>query len=46
MPGRTIGDAQISSEYVAYNTANLASQSATGKVFLIGHSQGNLVSGG
>ncbi|GAA5925985.1 esterase/lipase family protein [Sporobolomyces koalae] len=42
LPGRSIGDAQVSSEYVAYNIKDLAAKSATGQVSLISHSQGGL----
>ncbi|WVF66956.1 hypothetical protein IAT40_001699 [Kwoniella sp. CBS 6097] len=41
-PTRSLGDAQINAEYIAYNIKVLAQQSKTGKVFLIGHSQGNI----
>jgi hypothetical protein len=41
-PTRSLGDAQITAEYIAYNIKLLAQQSSTGKVFIIGHSQGNL----
>lgn len=41
-PSRSLGDAQITAEYIAYNIRALASQSSTGKVFIIAHSQGNL----
>ncbi|KAF7966598.1 hypothetical protein HWV62_37781, partial [Athelia sp. TMB] len=40
LPGRALENAAISAEYVAYNIQQLAKQSATGKVFTIGHSQG------
>ncbi|GAA6022950.1 hypothetical protein JCM11491_005480 [Sporobolomyces phaffii] len=42
LPGRSIGDAQVSSEYVAYNIKDLAAKSSTGKVSLVSHSQGGL----
>ncbi|GAA6063214.1 hypothetical protein JCM10212_006847 [Sporobolomyces blumeae] len=42
LPGRALVDAQLSAEYVAWNLYHLASQSATGKVSLISHSQGGL----
>ena len=42
MPGRTLGDAEVSAEYVAYNIGALAAKSATKKVAVIGHSQGNI----
>ncbi|GAA5961105.1 hypothetical protein JCM3765_001228, partial [Sporobolomyces pararoseus] len=42
LPGRSIGDAQYSSEFVAYNVKNLAAKSSTGKVSLVSHSQGGL----
>ncbi|EPQ29751.1 uncharacterized protein PFL1_02970 [Pseudozyma flocculosa PF-1] len=42
LPDRSQGDAQISAEYVARGVQFLAPQSATGKVSLVGHSQGNL----
>jgi hypothetical protein len=32
----------VTAEYIAYNIKSLAQQSSTGKVFLIGHSQGNI----
>lgn len=41
-PTRSLGDAQINAEYIAYNIRTLAEQRSTGKVFLIGHSQGNI----
>jgi hypothetical protein len=41
-PTRSLGDVQVTAEYIAYNIGQLAKQSATGKVFIIGHSQGNL----
>lgn len=41
-PNRSQTDIQITSEYVAGNIAQLAKKSKTGKVSLIGHSQGNL----
>ncbi|KZP33120.1 alpha/beta-hydrolase [Athelia psychrophila] len=40
LPGNSLGNAAISAEYVAYNIKALASQSKTGKVYVIGHSQG------
>ncbi|GAA5846710.1 hypothetical protein JCM3766R1_002888 [Sporobolomyces carnicolor] len=42
LPGRSIGDAQYSSEFVAYNVKDLAAKSSTKKVSLISHSQGGL----
>lgn len=39
-PGRSLGDLQVSAEYVAYNIGVLAKSSATGQVVTIGHSQG------
>ncbi|KZP32126.1 alpha/beta-hydrolase [Athelia psychrophila] len=39
-PSKGLGDAQISSEYIAYNAPLLAKKSATGKIAFIGHSQG------
>ncbi|GAA5920267.1 hypothetical protein JCM5296_004595 [Sporobolomyces johnsonii] len=43
LPERALGDAQTSAEYVAYLTSALSSESATGKVSLISHSQGGLL---
>ncbi|KAM0756327.1 alpha/beta-hydrolase [Meredithblackwellia eburnea MCA 4105] len=40
LPGRALGDAQLSAEYVAYGIQYYAPQSKTGKVTVIGHSQG------
>ncbi|KAF7974622.1 hypothetical protein HWV62_11600 [Athelia sp. TMB] len=40
LPGKSLGHAATTAEYVVYNIKALASQSKTGKVFLIGHSQG------
>ncbi|CEQ40956.1 SPOSA6832_02643 [Sporobolomyces salmonicolor] len=42
LPERALGDAQTSAEYVSYLTVALSSESATGKVSLISHSQGGL----
>ncbi|PWN48684.1 alpha/beta-hydrolase, partial [Violaceomyces palustris] len=42
IPGRSQGDIQLSSEYVAYNIMRLAEKSVTRNVSVIGHSQGNL----
>jgi pimeloyl-ACP methyl ester carboxylesterase len=42
LPDRSQGDAQVTSEYIAGNIIPLAKKSRTGKVSLIGHSQGNL----
>jgi hypothetical protein len=42
MPGRTLGDAQVSSEYVASAIQSLYSMSGNKQILLIGHSQGNL----
>ncbi|KZP32125.1 alpha/beta-hydrolase [Athelia psychrophila] len=39
-PSKGLGDAQVSSEYIAYNIPLLASKSATGKIAIVGHSQG------
>jgi len=41
-PTRSLGDAQVTAEYIAYNIKRLADMSATKKVFIIGHSQGNI----
>lgn len=41
-PTRSLGDAQVTAEYIAYNIKRLAAMSATKKVFIIGHSQGNI----
>lgn len=40
LPDRSLSDAQISAEYVAYAISTLAPKSKTGKVTTIGHSQG------
>lgn len=40
LPYRSLGDAQVSAEYVAYAISSLAPKSKTGKVTAIGHSQG------
>ena len=40
IPERSLGDAQVNAEYVAYNIQDLAAKSSTGKVYVIGHSQG------
>lgn len=40
LPGKALGNAATSAEYVAYNIPQLAARSATGEVFVIGHSQG------
>ncbi|KAK4048801.1 hypothetical protein OIV83_004567 [Microbotryomycetes sp. JL201] len=40
LPARALNDAQISGELVARAIPQLASQSATGKINIIGHSQG------
>ncbi|KAL8276684.1 hypothetical protein RQP46_010952 [Phenoliferia psychrophenolica] len=40
LPGFSTGDLQLSAEYVARGVEFLAPQSATGKVAIIGHSQG------
>lgn len=40
LPGRSTVDAQKSAEYVAYGIKYLAPKSSTGKVSIIGHSQG------
>ncbi|GAA5848957.1 hypothetical protein JCM9279_004676 [Rhodotorula babjevae] len=42
LPDRSLGDIQISSEYIAYLVEYLSSQSATKKVGLVTHSQGGL----
>jgi hypothetical protein len=41
-PTRSLGDAQQTAEYIAYGIKALAQKSKTGKVFIIGHSQGNI----
>jgi pimeloyl-ACP methyl ester carboxylesterase len=41
-PSRSYGDCQLNPEYIAYNIKALAAKSATGKVFLVAHSQGNI----
>lgn len=40
LPGHAVGNAATTAEYVAYNIPQLAAKSATGQVFVIGHSQG------
>jgi len=40
IPGRSLDDAQVNAEYVAYNIQDLAGKSANGKVYVVGHSQG------
>jgi hypothetical protein len=42
IPYRSLKDSQVTSEYVAYNIQRLAAMSATKKIFVIGHSQGNI----
>ncbi|KAH9812734.1 lipase [Melampsora americana] len=42
LPDFSMGDVQVTSEYVAYAIASLAQQSATRKVKIISHSQGGL----
>lgn len=42
LPNRSLGDIQVTSEYVAYLISSLSSKSATGKVGLVTHSQGGL----
>ncbi|GAA5826652.1 hypothetical protein JCM11251_002837 [Rhodosporidiobolus azoricus] len=42
LPGRSLGDIQETSEYVAYSIYSLSQKSATGKVGLVTHSQGGL----
>jgi surfactin synthase thioesterase subunit len=45
IPGRSLNDAQLNAEYVAAAIQILAPQSKkNGKLFIIGHSQGNIVS--
>ncbi|WVR04152.1 hypothetical protein IAU60_001151 [Kwoniella sp. DSM 27419] len=41
-PSRSLGDAQVTAEYIAHNIKTLAAKSKTKKVFIIGHSQGNI----
>lgn len=41
-PTRSLGDAQITAEYIAYNIKALAAKSKTGKVFVVSHSQGGI----
>ncbi|PWN86781.1 alpha/beta-hydrolase [Acaromyces ingoldii] len=40
LPNQSMSDAQVSGEYVAYNIIQLSKKSATGKVKVVGHSQG------
>lgn len=40
LPGKALGNAATSAEYVTYGIKKYAKQSKTGKVFVIGHSQG------
>jgi hypothetical protein len=40
LPERSLVDAQLSAEYVAHAVRYLAPQSSTGKIAIIGHSQG------
>ncbi|KAF8330872.1 uncharacterized protein EI90DRAFT_1106712 [Cantharellus anzutake] len=40
LPRNSLIDAQVSAEYIAYNIPLLAAKSSTGKVSIIGHSQG------
>jgi len=40
LPGRSLGDCEVSGEYVAYAIQYLAPQSSTGQISIIGHSQG------
>jgi alpha-beta hydrolase superfamily lysophospholipase len=40
LSGKALGNAATSAEYVAYGIKKYAKQSKTGKVFVIGHSQG------
>ncbi|MHB8572856.1 MAG: esterase/lipase family protein [Candidatus Dormibacteria bacterium] len=40
LPDRSLGDMQVSSEYVVYAVRTMALQSFTGQVDLVGHSQG------
>lgn len=40
LPGKALGHAATSAEYVAYGIQQLAAKSKTGKAFVIGHSQG------
>ncbi|BGP11008.1 hypothetical protein JCM10049v2_006902 [Rhodotorula toruloides] len=42
LPGRSLGDVQTTSEYVAFAIQQLAAQSQTGKVGIVSHSQGGL----
>ncbi|BGP34990.1 hypothetical protein JCM10296v2_006814 [Rhodotorula toruloides] len=42
VPGRSLGDIQTTSEYVAFAIQQLAAQSQTGKVGIVSHSQGGL----
>jgi hypothetical protein len=45
IPQRSLNDAQLNAEYVAAAIRILAPQSrAAGKLFIVGHSQGNIVS--
>lgn len=40
LPLRSLGDAQVAAEYVAYNVGYLAGKSSRNKIAIIGHSQG------
>jgi len=42
LPDRGLGDIQVASEYVVYAIRHVAEQSPTGKVDVMGHSQGGL----
>lgn len=42
LPNHSIGDAQVSSEYVAYNIGQLSKLAGGAQISVIGHSQGNL----
>ncbi|GEM10681.1 lipase B [Rhodotorula toruloides] len=42
LPGRSLGDVQTTSEYVAFAIQNLAAHSQTGMVGIVSHSQGGL----
>lgn len=43
IPNRSFNDAQLNGEYVAAAIQILAPQSKNGKLFIVGHSQGNIV---
>ncbi|KAJ8292101.1 Lipase B [Rhodotorula toruloides] len=42
LPGRSLGDVQTTSEYIAFAIQHLTAQSQTGKIGIVSHSQGGL----